>query len=46
MLASTLTDWLTLRNIMAEWGRTAHNWKGAMNQLAILYENRFTKATA
>ncbi len=36
--------WLALRNITAEWGRAAHNWKDAMNQFAILYEDRFTKA--
>jgi putative transposase len=36
--------WLALRNITAEWGRAAHNWKEAMNQFAILYEDRFTKA--
>jgi transposase-like protein len=35
--------WLALRNITAEWGRAAHNWKEAMNQFAILYEDRFTK---
>lgn len=36
--------WLALRNITAEWGRVAHNWKQAMNQFAILCEDRFTKA--
>jgi putative transposase len=36
--------WLALRNITADWGRAAHNWKEAMNQFAILYEDRFTKA--
>jgi putative transposase len=36
--------WLALRNITAEWGRAGHNWKEAMNQFAILYEDRFTKA--
>tara|TARA_B110001454_G_scaffold195968_1_gene198562 strand:- start:444 stop:614 length:171 start_codon:yes stop_codon:yes gene_type:complete len=29
--------WLALRNITAEWGRSAHNWKETMNQFAILY---------
>jgi putative transposase len=38
--------WLALRNITAEWGRPAHNWKEAMNQFAILYEDRFTRRTA
>ena len=33
--------WLALRNITADWGRAAHNWKEAMNQFAILYEDRF-----
>jgi putative transposase len=36
--------WLALRNITADWGRAAHNWKEAMNQFAILYEERFTHA--
>ena len=38
--------WLALRNITADWGRAAHNWKEAMNQFAILYEDRFTKDAA
>ena len=38
--------WLALRNITADWGRAAHNWKSAMNQFAILYAERFTKASA
>ena len=38
--------WLALRNIMADWGRAANHWKNAMNQFAILYEDRFTKAVA
>jgi putative transposase len=38
--------WLALRNITADWGRPAHHWKEAMNQFAILYEDRFTKRTA
>lgn len=33
--------WLALRNITADWGRAAHDWKMAMNQFAILYEDRF-----
>ena len=36
--------WLALRNITADWGRAAHDWKAAMNQFAILYEDRFTQA--
>lgn len=35
--------WLALRNITADWHRAAHHWRGAMNQFAILYEDRFTK---
>ncbi|MDB5890166.1 MAG: transposase mutator type [Polaromonas sp.] len=38
--------WLALRNITADWGRPAHHWKEAMNQFAILYEDRFTRRTA
>ena len=38
--------WLALRNITADWGKAAHDWKAAMNQFAILYEDRFTKAAA
>ena len=44
--AATKLIWLALRNITAEWGRAAHNWKEAMNQFAILYEDRFAKAAA
>ena len=42
--AATELIWLALRNIMADWGRAAHEWKAAMNQFAILYEDRFTQA--
>jgi putative transposase len=42
--AASKLIWLALRNITAEWGRAAHNWKEAMNQFAILYEERFTQA--
>jgi transposase-like protein len=42
--AATKLIWLALRNITADWGRAAHNWKEAMNQFAILYEERFTNA--
>jgi len=38
--------WLALRNITADWGRAAHNWKEAMNQFAILYADRFTNTAA
>ena len=41
--AATKLIWLALRNITADWGRAAHDWKAAMNQFAILYEDRFTQ---
>ena len=41
--AASKLIWLALRNITADWGRAAHNWKEAMNQFAILYEERFTR---
>ena len=34
--------WLALRNITADWNMPVHHWKDAMNQFAILYEDRFT----
>ena len=40
--AATKLIWLALRNITAEWGRAAKEWREAMNQFAILYEERFT----
>jgi putative transposase len=36
--------WLALRNITADWGKPAHHWKEAMNQFAILYDDRFNVA--
>ena len=44
--AASKLIWLALRNITADWGRAAHDWKIAMNQFAVLYEDRFTKAAA
>ena len=41
--AATKLIWLALRNITVDWGRAANQWKAAMNQFAILYEERFTK---
>lgn len=38
--AASKLIWLALRNITADWGRAAHDWKAAMNQFAILYEDR------
>ena len=44
--AATKLIWLALRNITADWGRAAHDWKSAMNQFAILYAERFTNVAA
>ena len=41
--AATKLIWLALRNIMADWRRPQHHWRAAMNQFAILYDDRFTK---
>ena len=43
---ATKLIWLALRNITADWGRAAKEWREAMNQFAILYEERFTAAHA
>ena len=43
--AATKLIWLALRNITGSWGQKAANyWHLAMNQFAILYEDRFTRA--
>ena len=42
-LPNTKLIWLALRNITTDRGRAAKVWKEAMNQFAILYEDRFTK---
>jgi transposase-like protein len=44
--AASKLIWLALRNITADWGRAAHDWKTAMNQFAILYQDRFTQPQA
>ena len=44
--AATKLIWLTLRNIMAEWSRASIHWKKALNQFAILYDDRFLKGPA
>ncbi len=44
--AASKLIWLALRNITADWGRAANNWKSAMNQFAILYDDRFIKAAS
>ena len=41
--SATKLIWLALRNITEDWTRPAHHWKAAMNQFAILYEDRFTR---
>jgi transposase-like protein len=40
--AATKLIWLALHNITADWGRATKEWREAMNQFAILYEERFT----
>ena len=41
--AATKLIWLALRNITSEWSRAAHDWKAAMNQFAIIYQDRFER---
>jgi transposase-like protein len=36
--------WPELRNVLNKAVRTAFDWRSAMNQFAILYEDRFTLA--
>ena len=43
--AATKLIWLGLRNITANWGSAAHDWKSAMNQFAILYGDRIIRPT-
>ena len=40
--AATKLLWLALRNIMGGRVRSTREWKGAMNQFALLYGERFT----
>ena len=40
--AASKLIWLALRNITTDWGLASRDWKDAMNQFAILYEDRFT----
>jgi transposase-like protein len=44
--AASKLIWLALRNITADWGHAARDWKTAMNQFAILYQDRFTQLHA
>ena len=41
--AATKLIWLALRNITKDWVRAAPHWKAAMNQFAILYQERLTQ---
>src|SRR5918995_6572210 len=43
--AATKLIWLALRNISAAWSRSSPAWRPAMNQFAILYEDRFLDPT-
>jgi putative transposase len=42
--AATRLIWLALRHITADWTRPVTHWRDAMNQFAILYEDRFTQS--
>ena len=44
--AATKLIWLALRNITTGWWKAANDWHLAMNQFAILYEERFTRPLA
>ena len=44
--AATKLIWLALRNITTDWNRPTYDWKSAMNQFAILYGDRFTRAVS
>ena len=44
--AATKLIWLALRNITADWGRAAKEWRVTMNQCAIAYGDRFFKTVA
>jgi len=44
--AATKLLWLALRNITADWGRAAKEWREAMNQFAIAYGDRFNRTQA
>ncbi|AKM33269.1 hypothetical protein AB870_23985 (plasmid) [Pandoraea faecigallinarum] len=41
--AATKLIWLALRNITADCGRAAKDWKAATNQFANLYADRFVR---
>ena len=43
--AATKLLWLALRNVLANKVRSAREWREAMNQFAIMYGDRFIRAT-
>jgi hypothetical protein len=36
--------YLSLKNISKKWTMPTHNWSGAMNQFAIMFERRLSMA--
>jgi putative transposase len=44
--AATKLIWLALRNITVTWDKAANHWPLALNQFAILYDDRFTVPSA
>jgi len=42
--AATKLIWLAVRSITAKWSQPDHNWRPAMTQFAILYDERFTRS--
>jgi putative transposase len=37
--------YLALKNIIKKWTMPIHDWSGAMNQFAILFENRLPNSS-
>ena len=44
--AATKLIWLAIRNVLGKLIRPTYDWKGAMNQFALLFGERFTLARA
>ena len=44
--AATQLICLDLRNITADWGRAAQEWRQAMNEYSIAYGDRFSRPAA
>jgi transposase-like protein len=44
--AATKLIWLAIRNVLGKLIRPTYDWKGAMNQFAVLFGERFTAARA